>query len=227
MKHLTKRSFRWLLIALVVLALLVPLVLLWLAYAPPAVEVLTGDAYRHRIKRFALLRDARAWLARTSPKTFQPPTVHVSASFVPASRGDTADAIGSLPAPNYSSEAVRIWLLSSNDVAQAEAGVRSYERVGWRVITYSGTPSRFGSSGTGASNRTTNAYEFASYPKVRPGQVEVAAIVSETTTRLQNGRTTVSTNHETAFRLMLKPDQGGIVADRLGILFIWAHELPH
>ena len=62
--------------------------------------------------------------------------------------------------------------------------------------------------------------EFASHPKVRGGNVDLAAKLTAIVTDAEF--ITPATN-QIAFRMFLKPDEGGIVFDGTGVLFIWAH----
>lgn len=196
----------------------ITILVLWLQPVPRGFELITTDDYERRTKRFAFIRDARAWMTRFSPKLFGFAPVQISGCYVESDGDEQAHTLLGLPPPEYSPNAVRVWILASNLVARAERNTLSDNRTRWRNNTSDGTPSAL-SMGPGRGS-----LEFSTHPKVRGNNVDLATKLRSFS--VITGGVTERTNHEAAFRMLLKPHEGGIIIDRSGVLFIWAHAPP-
>jgi hypothetical protein len=212
-----RRLWRWTFVTLI-FVLFAVLITLWFQPAPPRFELITADGYERRTKPIALVQDARTWLTRVRPKTFGFAPVQISASYVMTERGNASEGLAHLSPPQYSSNAVRVWILGSNDVARAEKSLRSTNHSRWRVSTADGISSILSTGPAGS-----RSLKFATHPKIRRGNVDLAAKVSSFSTTNRAGGVAQRVNHETTFRLLLKSNEGGIIVDNSGVLFIWAH----
>ena len=211
-----KRLWRVVFAALAI-AVTVLLAALWLQPLPPRCELITADEYQRRTKRFAFIQDARAWMTRFSPKIFGFAPVHISAAHVGKEESDLLDP---LPEPRYSSNGMRVWILTSNVVARVQRDMLPKSITRWRINTSDGTPSVI-SMGPGSGT-----LEFASHPKVRSGNVDLAAKLRLMSIIKSTGGFNERTNRETVFRMLLKRDEGAIILDESGVLFIWAYAPP-
>jgi len=217
-KHPTRVWWRISLAALVG-AVTITIFVLWLQPPPPQFELITANDYERRTKRFAFIRDARAWMTRFSPKIFGFTPVDISAKYVVTGRSVATD-LNELPPPAFSTNAVRVWILTSNEVARAENDLLADNRLGWRMNTSEGTPSVLSTgSPTGAG---PGSVQFANHPRIRSGNVDLAVTFTSVAATARNGDAAHTTN-QIAFRMFLKPDEGGILFDGTGVLFIWAH----
>ena len=207
-------------LAALVGAIAITMVVLWLQPAPPRFELITANEYERRTKRFAFVRDARAWMTRFSPKIFGFAPVDISAKYVVTGRGVATD-LKELPPPAFSTNAVRLWILTSNEVARAENDLLADNRLGWRMNTSEGTPSVLSTgSPTGAG---PGSVQFANHPKIRSGNVDLAVTFTSVAATPTSGDVAAHATNQIAFRMFLKRDEGGIVFDGIGVLFIWAH----
>ena len=199
-------------------AVTITIFVLWLQPPPPPFQLITSNDYERRTKRFAFVRDARAWMTRFSPKIFGFAPVQISASYV--IRDNTADLWAQLPLPAFSTNAVRVWILKSNEVARFERDLRDDHSRSWRVTTSEGIPS--GLSMGNSTGKSPGSVQFANHPKIRGGNVDLAARFT-VVTGTGDARAADHTTNQIAFRLFLKRDEGGILFDGSGVLFIWAH----
>jgi hypothetical protein len=214
-----RRLWRWIPLALVITIVLVAIVS-WLQPTPLRFELLTADDYYRRTKRFAFIHDARAQMTRISVRIFGFDPVDISAAYV-ASSVDTSNLRAQLPQPHYSSNAVQVWILSSNVVARTERGLRTDRIAGFRNSSSEGVPSVV-SMGT-PTGRGPGSVEFASHPKVRGSNVDLAAKLTAIIANREPGAAAQPMTNQIAFRLLLKPDEGAILVDGTAVLFIWAH----
>jgi len=211
--------------SLVVLVGTVSITMLVLRLQPPPApfELITADDYERRTKRFAFVRDARAWMTRFSPKVFGFASVHISASYRVTGHGGASD-LTKLPPPTFPTNVVQVWILSSNEVDRVERDFVAGNSVGWSMNTSEGTPSILS---TGTSTGTgPGSVEFANHSKIRGGNVDLAARFTSIVAGTGNGRGAGHTTNQIAFRMFLKRGEGGIVFDGNGVLFIWAHAPP-
>lgn len=216
-----KRILRWI-VAVFCLVVLTPVLFSWLSPAPPPFELLTTDAYQRRTKRFAFIRDARAWLTRISPKIFGFAPVHISGTVTKLDGEGPSAALRGLPDPHYSSNTVRVWILSSNEVFAVEVALRreASTQSGWRINTSDGTPCTLS---TAPASPGATAIDFDNHPKVRGRKVDLASIV-RTTSKIMQGRVArTQTNQEAAFRILLDVGEGAIIVDGSSALAIWAY----
>jgi hypothetical protein len=210
-------------LAAVIGAVTITLLVLWLQPAPPRFELITANDYERRTKRFAFIRDARAWMTRVSPKVFGFAPVHISASYRVTGHGGASD-LTKLPPPTFSTNVVRVWILSSNEVDRVERDFVAGNSVGWSMNTSEGTPSVLA---TGVPMpKAPPSVEFANHPKIRGGNVDLAAGFTSIVAGTGNGKGAGHTTNHITFRMFLKRDEGGIVFDGTGVLFIWAHAPP-
>ena len=210
-------------LAVLVGAVTITMLVLRLQPAPPRFELIAANDYELRTKRFALVRDARAWMTRFSPKIFGFAPVQISAGYVVAGPGGVSD-LTDLPQPAFLTNAVRVWILKSNDVARVERDLRGDNSRRWRVTTSEGTPSVLS---TGVPMlKAPPSVEFANHPKIRGGNVDLAATFTSVVADTRDGRAAAHTTNQIAFRLFLRRDEGGILFDGTGLLFIWAHAPP-
>jgi hypothetical protein len=190
----------------------------WLQPSTPRFELMTADEYQRRTERFAFIQRARAWMTRLSPKIFGFAAVHISAAYVAK---DESDLLAELPEALYTSNAVKVWILASNVVARAERNLLANNITRWRINTSEGIPSVLS---TGPESGGT--LDFASHPKIRGGSVDLAAKVRSVSSLSNAGGVSERTNHETIFRLLLKPGEGGVIRDDSGVFFVWAYAPP-
>ena len=210
-----KRLWRGILVSLIIAIVFVAIVS-WLQPTPPRFELITADDYHGRTKRFAFIHDTRAQLTRISPKIFGFDPVEISGSYHVID-GDDASDLKKRPL-TFSTNAVQVWILASNEVARTEYKLRTDSIARWRIGTSEGVPSVM-SMGT-PTGRGPGSVEFASHPKVRGGNVDLAA---KLTAIVADAEFSAPATNQLAFRMFLKPDEGGIVFDGTGVLFIWAH----
>ena len=157
-------------------------------------------------------------MTRFSPKIFGFDPVEISASYVQMGGHEKSELSAQLLQPQYSSNTVRVWILASNEVAQAERNLRANHSIRWRVSTADGISSVLSTGpATGLSR------EFASHPKIRGGNVDLAVIVRSVSIHSIASGAMERTDHEMTFRVLIKPGEGGIIIDHSGALFIWAH----
>jgi len=187
------------------------MLVVWLQPPSPRFELITADNYYRRTKRFAFIHDVRAQLTRISPKIFGFDPVEISGRYYVIGDGDGSD-LKKLPLPTFSTNAVRVWILASNEVARTEQTLRTDSIARWRIGTSEGVPSVM-SMGT-PTGRGPGSVEFANHPKVCGGNVDLGAKLTAPTQQMTN---------EIAFRMLLKRGEGGIIFDGTGVLFIWAH----
>jgi hypothetical protein len=207
-------------LAALVGAVAITVLVLRLQPTPPPFELITANDYEHRTKRFAFVRDARAWMTRFSPKIFGFAPVQISAGYIVTGHSGASD-LGQLPPPAFSTNAVRVWILKSNEVARAERNLRSDNSSRWRVTTSEGTPSVLA---TGSPTGTgPGSVQFANHPKIRGGNVDLAVRFTSVASGPSDGQAAAYITNQIAFRMFLKRDEGGIVFDGTGVLFIWAH----
>jgi hypothetical protein len=207
-------------LAAVIGAVTITIFILWLQPPPPRFELITADVYERRTKRLAFVRDARAWMTRFSPKIFGFAPVHISASYRVTGHGGASD-LTKLPPPTFSTNVVRVWILSSNEVDRVERDLVAGNSVGWSMNTSEGTPSVL-STGT-PTGTGPGSVEFANHPKIRGGNVDLAAGFTSIVAGTGNGEGAGYTTNHITFRMFLKRDEGGIIFDGTGMLFIWAH----
>jgi hypothetical protein len=207
-------------LAALVGAIAITVLVLWLQPAPPRFELITANDYELRTKRLGFVRDARAWMTRFSPKIFGFAPVQISAGYIVTGHSGASD-LTELPPPAFSTNAVRVWILKSNEVARAERNLRSDNSSRWRVTTSEGTPSVLA---TGSPTGTgPGSVQFANHPKIRGGNVDLAAVFTSVVADARDGHAAGPTTNQIAFRMFLKPDEGGIIFDGTGVLFVWAH----
>jgi hypothetical protein len=205
-------------IALLITAISLLTVVSWLRPPPARFELISTQDYERRTERFAFLQKARGWMTRFSPKIFGFARVEISASYVQIGRSEKSELSAHLPRPLYSSNAVRVWILASNEVARLERDLRTTNSARWRVSAADGISSVLS---TGPVDFFS--LEFATHPKIRRDAIDLGVIVRSVSTHTISGGLVRRTNHETSFRAFLKADEGGIIMDESGVLFVWAH----
>jgi len=199
------------------IAIVLVAIVSWLQPTPPRFELITADDYHRRTKRLAFIHEARAQLTRISPKIFGFDPVHISASYRVTGPYGASD-LNELPRPTFSTNAAQVWILASNEAARISHDLGSRSIARWRITSAEGVPSVMS---TGTSTGTgPGSVEFASHPKVRGRSVDFAAKLTAIVT---DREFSFPATNQLAFRMFLKPDEGGIVFDGTGVLFIWAH----
>jgi len=207
-------------------AVTITIFVLWLQPPPPRFELITAIDYERRTKRLALIRDAQAWMTRFSPKIFGFAPVQISAGYIITGPGGASD-LTELPPPTFSTNAVRVWILASNDVARAERDLIADNSTHWLVNTSEGTPSTLSTGTPTPKGRSApGSVEFANHPKIRGGDIDLAARFTSVVAGLRDRHAAGDTTNHIAFRMFLKRDEGGIIFDGDGALFIWAHAPP-
>jgi hypothetical protein len=196
-----KRLWR-IVIALLITAILLVTIVSWLRPPPSRFELISAKDYERRTERFAFVQSARAWMTRFSPRFFRFAPVEISASYVQIGRREESELLARLPSPQYWSNAVRAWIFTSNEVARAERYLRANDGSRWRITTADGISSVLSGPATPTSS-------FATHPKIRDGNVDLAVIVRSESI-LNVGRGVMERpSHETTFRVLLKPGEGG------------------
>ena len=195
---------------------------LWLQPPSPRFELITASDYERRTKRFAFIRDARAWMTRFSPKIFGFAPVHISAGYIVTVRG-VASELGQLPPPAFSTDAMKVWILPSNEVARIERDLRNDNMTRWRLNTSEGIPSVLSTATPTPIGTGPGLVEFANHPGIRSGNVDLAAKFMTVVMADPQGQIAAPATNQVAFRAFLKRDEGAIVSNEAGALFIWAH----
>ena len=134
---------------------------------PPRFELITASDYERRTKRFAFVRDARAWMTRFSPKIFGFAPVHISAGYIVTVR-DGASELGQLPPPAFFTNAMKVWILPSNEVARVERDLRNDNMTRWRLNTSEGIPSVLSTATPTPIGTGPGLVEFAAATSISP-----------------------------------------------------------